>query len=151
MHDQVIDAIARKKREIEERQKDIAELEELLRLADKHRLEVSVPISAEVARLSSQLAVRPSEMQTLRERIIAAAESVLSDGKRRVARELLPEMRKHGVILEGKNPYSNLSSYLSREKDKFVSDVKLGGWTLCRLAQKARTPDVGASRVLFNN
>lgn len=151
MHDQVLDQIARKKREIEERLKEVAELEELLRLADKHRLEVSVPIAASLNRLQAQLEVRPSELQTLRERIIAAAESVLSDGKRRVARELLPEMAKYGVKLEGKNPQSNLSSYLSREKDKFVSDVKLGGWTLRSLAVQARALDAPTSRALFNN
>jgi hypothetical protein len=152
MNEDVFATIARKQREIEERQKDISELEELLRLADKHRLEVSSPnIGAGLDQLRNRLEVTRTVPQTLRERIIAAAETVLSDGQRRFARELLPELLKYGVRLEGKNPAGNLASYLSREKDRFISDAKMGGWTLRVLAQKGRAPDVGASRALFSN
>jgi hypothetical protein len=86
-----------------------------------------------------------------RQRIIEAADMVLSDGRRRLSRELLPELTKLGVIVGGKDPSGNLAAYLSREKERFHTDQKRGGWTLTRMMQKARPADVVATAGLFTN
>lgn len=65
---------------------------------------------------------------------------------RPIPRELLVELEALGVKVNGKDASSNLSVYLSREKDIFTSDVKAGGWTLLKLQKKARPEDVAASR-----
>jgi len=80
-----------------------------------------------------------------------ACDSILSDGRRRVSKEIVPELAKLGVSLNhSKDPAGLLASYLSREKNRFVSDVKQGGWTLTRLIHKARPTDVDASAGLFS-
>jgi hypothetical protein len=89
---------------------------------------------------------------TKQKRIFKATLEILSDGKRRLSRDLIPELEKRGVIVGGKNPKSLLASYLSTAPDVFESDVKLGGWMI-RLgpAKKARPDEVAASSGLFSS
>jgi hypothetical protein len=62
----------------------------------------------------------------------------------------VPELEKMGIHVGGKKPKSLLASYLSAADD-FVSDQKLGGWTLQSIQRKARTGEVAASPVLRSN
>ena len=136
--------IARLRDTVAAAQAEIEEIETLLRLAEKYRLN---PGPAEITAAATARALAALELaprMTIKERILTAAESVLLDGKRRVSRELMADMAKLGVVVGGGDPAANLASYLSREKDIFESDVKAGGWTLKRLTKKAKADSVGA-------
>ncbi len=76
-------------------------------------------------------------VSTKRDRILIAAEEILSDGIGRDSRSLLPELEARGVTVGGSNPVNNLSAYLSAAKDRFESDRAKGGWLL-RTQRKQR-------------
>jgi hypothetical protein len=84
------------------------------------------PASKLVTKLHESLKRRS---KTLKEQILDASEEILADGMHRLSRDLLPELAKRGVRIGGKDP-ANLASYFSREKQRFVSDQRAGGWTL---------------------
>jgi hypothetical protein len=140
--------------EIARKRAELKELEELLRLAEKY-LRHAQPVRVTgvgaigaLAMLAQKERNAASFGATKKDRILNGCEFVLSDGKRRISRQLVIELAEHGIRVGGENPgteAANLSSYLSREKDRFVSDVKLGGWTLRRLLQKGGPENVGAS------
>jgi hypothetical protein len=67
---------------------------------------------------------------TRRDRVLDASERILRDGKRRGVQELLGELESMGVSPGGSEPAQTLSTYLSRDKERFSSDVRQGGWTL---------------------
>ncbi len=124
-------------RESEER---LHEVRTLIRLAKEFNLATSPapePISSILASRMARLAGLKANPASLKSRIIEACEHILSDGERRLSRELLPELARRGVILEGSDPAANLSAYLSKERDRFTSNQKLGGWTLTRLTQRS--------------
>jgi hypothetical protein len=82
--------------------------------------------------------IKAAKYPTKRDAILNGCLEILADGKRRFARDLLIELEKIGVRVGGKNPKSNLASYLSHF-DEFQADTKLGGWTLRSLiAPKAK-------------
>lgn len=144
--DQRIDRLRGIVEEGERAAAELAELQELKRLMAKYDVSppqatsrVAAPVAENIAHNSTL-----SRALTTKDKIILGAESVLQDGQRRLSRRLLADMEKIGVIVDGKDPVANLSSYLSREKDRFESDLKLGGWTLKRLTKKARPESVGA-------
>jgi hypothetical protein len=115
---------------IEETQKRLSDIETLIGLLGTYDqlLEASArPASELVTKLHESLKRRSN---TLKERILDASEEILADGARRLSRDLLPELAKRGVRVGGKDPAANLASYLSREKERFVSDQRAGGWTL---------------------
>jgi len=94
--------------------------------------------------------------ETKHSRIISACEDILGDGRRRLSRELTKDLHERGIEVRSGTPDANkeaaaLSSYLSKEKAIFVSDVKAGGWTLKRLPKKVKPDDVGASSGLGHN
>ena len=133
----------------------LEELKTLVLLMKKHNV---IPASQKVAEQVHTVAAHISNGAvafgvTIKERILNGAEAVLShDGQRRTSRELIAEMGKLGVIVGGVDPVATLSSYLSREKVRFDSDVKAGGWALKRQPKKAKPEDAGTtSGLLFNN
>jgi hypothetical protein len=84
------------------------------------------------------LARKTGRAATLKDQILDACEEILTDGRRRFSRELLRELAYKGVMLTGRDPATNLASYLSREKARFQSDKKAGGWALVRLIKQTR-------------
>lgn len=138
--------------EIERLEAEREEIEEFIRLADKFGVRdlTTQSVANVTAELVNRLANQPKK--TLRDQILDTAEQVLSDGERRVSRDLLPKLKELGVELGGKDPVLNLSSYLSKAKDRFTSDVRAGGWTLTRLTKKRERPDdAGTSSGLISN
>jgi hypothetical protein len=147
--DQLFREVSRLRDELSRVESEAVELDTLIRLGEKYNAlntERPRPASELMAAVTVRIAGVDAKPSTLRERIIWAVSEILKDGRRRFARDLLPVMKQMGVDLGGKNPSSNLSAYLSREKDIFVCDVKAGGWTLHRLQKKVRPEDVAASR-----
>lgn len=96
-----------------------------------------VSIEKSAADLLAKLALGGKRV-TKQEAIISGCKEILADGKRRFSRDLLIDLERRGVMVGGKNPKSNLASYLSHD-DAFQADTKLGGWTLRSLiAPKAK-------------
>lgn len=136
-----IDAeIARVQKDIEAKEKRLHDLTALKILLTEYIDVVGIglmPISSATAMIGAELLVGGKKL-TKQRKIIEGCKEILADGRRRFARELLVELEKRGVSVGGKNPKSNLSSYLSHD-DAFQADTKLGGWTLRRLiAPKAK-------------
>lgn len=132
----------------EEKHRD---LDELVRIAEKYDL---VPKARAASDLLNELigpSFKASTHTTQYDRVVRGSEAILSDGKRRLSRDLLPELDALGVKVGGKNPKGLIATYLSREPDVFESDTKLGGWALRRLTKKARPNEVSASLGLFLN
>lgn len=123
---------------------ELSELQEMKRLMEKYQVRAAEQASSIVSQVEGKIAA--SAAMTVKDRILSGAESVLEDGKRRRPRELLEDMARIGVTVPGENPAQNLSSYLSREKDRFESDPGLGGWTLKRLTKKANPRDAATSQ-----
>jgi hypothetical protein len=146
---------SRLRAQIERDQASLAEIETLLRLVEKYQL--SVPhtrVTSEGALsmvLSAPQHATRSTGETVKELLLRTAAAILSDGRRRLSRELVHEMKRHGVYVPGEDQAGNLASYLSREKETFESNVKAGGWTLRQPQIKARPGEVGASSGLFSN
>lgn len=123
-------------------------IEEFLRLAKILGVATKPePPKATLADVLARAASVNPDRRPLKTRIIEAAEHVLSDGKRRFSRELLPELEKLGVVIEGRDPAANLSSVLSREKMTFSSSQSAGGWTLLHLV----SPRVKATSSAMDN
>src|SRR6266705_3479867 len=83
---------------------------------------------------------------TKRDAILSTVELILSDGRRRTSRELLPELKARGVEIGGQDEVNNLAAYLSPEKDRFDSDRQKGGWGLIRHPKKASPRDASTSQ-----
>ena len=160
--DAEVEYLTRKIRETQERlhedQKRLDEIETLLRLSRKYGLLTTGTQSGqtELTVHMERMGLVPEPRHPLRARIIASADLILSDGKRRLSRELLPELARYGVVVDGQNASANLSAYLSREKHLFQSSPSDGGWTLTRLARRGfqlnpeelmPDPDVAMSEV----
>lgn len=64
-----------------------------------------------------------------RVQVTDACAEILTDGIRRLSRDLLPEFQARGIRLEGRNPKALVATYLSQD-ERFVSDQRLGGWAL---------------------
>lgn len=139
----------------------LEEIETLIRLATKYKLGTgagtAITSSANPAKQitgAGVLTVLAAQMSgfgtTMKDKIINGSEHVLSDGKRRLSREIVADLAAIGVVVPGDDPAGYLATYLSKEKSRFTSDVKAGGWTLTRIVQKGRPGDVGASSGLFN-
>lgn len=143
--------------QIEEHQARIEEIDTLVRLAEKYNLWVGRTVETDVQpkRVTDARALGAAHLAgrvfTVRDRIILGCESILGDGKRRLSRELVPELAKLGVIVGGRDPVGNLAAYLSKEKDRFDSNTKQGGWSLTRLTRRANPGDVDASPGLFSH
>jgi hypothetical protein len=136
----------------------LEEIETLVRLAAKYNLNVDVKPTAILMQPKRVTETRimaaahgAAHALTVRDKIILGCESILDDGKRRLSRELVPLLATLGVKVGGKDPAGNLAAYLSKEKDRFDSNVKQGGWSLTRLTRRANPGDVGASPGLFSN
>lgn len=61
--------------------------------------------------------------------ILTAVDRLLADGKRKSTRELLKLLANQGITVGGKDQVLSLSSYLSREKERYSSSRK-EGWGL---------------------
>jgi hypothetical protein len=135
----------RLRRIIQDAQKSLSEITSMIPFVEKYGPILSGPkpvgnsVDIVSARLRGELKV------SKKDRILRASEHILADGKRRISRQLLSDLMLSGVEVGGSDPVLNLSSYLSREKDRFTSNLKAGGWTLVRLVQQARPVDVDAS------
>lgn len=112
----------------------LEEIETFLRLCKKFTgLTVPGALDASTApRQTSPLEFSepPVESGLLRDRILNTTARILSDGRRRSTRRLVVELHAQGVSVGGVDPATNLSSYLSKAKDRFDSSAKLGGWGL---------------------
>lgn len=62
-------------------------------------------------------------------RVIPIMVATLSDGVRRKTAQLLETVSEKGISIGGKSPKTGLAAMLSRRKDLFAADRKLG-WTL---------------------
>jgi hypothetical protein len=86
---------------------------------------------------------------TIKDRIIAECERILSDGRPRPTRHLRTALVDRGVELNGKDQVLQVSAVLSRAKDKFVAS-RTDGWTLLRFkngeGSGAPTPEPSDSR-----
>jgi len=137
--------------EIAHKKAELEELETLYRLSQKYLSQPHPQRVTQVGALAALAAVTERERTaasfgtTKKDRILNASEFVLSDGKRRISRELLKEIATYGIEVGGEDAAGNLASYLSRERTRFVSDVKLGGWTLKKLTNEARPEDAATS------
>lgn len=89
--------------------------------------------TANITGISELMNLAPGATQ--RDRVVDAANKLLTDGRRRTTRELLAEMNGFGVQPGGVDPTSTLSTYLSRDR-RFSNDNRRGGWTLSTLAPR---------------
>lgn len=82
--------------------------------------------------------------QTKHQRIIERAKEILSDGCPRPTAALVEAIRANGIEISDTNEKSiaNLSAYLSREKDIFISNRKLG-WSLKELTPASVAAQAG--------
>jgi hypothetical protein len=140
-------SISALERKAEAMQKDLEEVRTLIGLMRKHCTPSPFQSALE---LSASVTASMKKKLTKQQSIIEGCKAILSDGKRRFSRELLPELEKLGIHVGGKNPKSLLASYLSAADD-FVSDQKLGGWTLQSILRKGRQGEVAASPRLISN
>lgn len=108
-------------------------------------------VGATAESIEFSLGRKTGRVPTLKEQILDTSEAVLVDGKRRSSRELLRELAYRGIVLGGRDPVTNLASYLSKEKDRFQSDKKAGGWTLVRLLKQTRPGSAPTLPGLFSN
>lgn len=86
---------------------------------------------------------------TIKDRITERVQALLSDGKPRHTRELVPYLRSEGVDLKGKDPVLQVSSVLSRDS-RFKASRAIG-WTLAAQNGEgpgAPTPEPSDSRQL---
>ena len=88
---------------------------------DPYRNAISISELLDAERMESRV--------TQKDRVLEAAKQLLRDRRRRSTRELADELETVGVPIGGAEPSKILSTYLSRD-DRFVSDVRKGGWTL---------------------
>jgi hypothetical protein len=140
-------SISALERKAEVMQKELDEVRTLIGLMRKHCTPSPFQSALE---LTASMTADMKKKLTKQQQIIKGCAAILSDGKRRLSRELLPELEKLGITVGGKNPKSLLASYLSAADD-FVSDQKLGGWTLQSILKKASPGEVAASpRLSFN-
>jgi hypothetical protein len=163
------EAIALRK-QLEEGNKRLAELEQLVNLVKKFSVSTVagtiLPSRAVVMTgIAPPMVITnyPSQIQagnsaasghgviTKKEAILTNSAAILGDGVARFSRQLLAELSDRGVQVGGKDPILNLSSYLSREKDIFVSDQRAGGWSLRRLPKKVRPDEAPTSSGLGVN
>lgn len=107
------------------------------------------PLAASADAAVAVVAKKAGRQLYKKDQILDAAENVLADGVRRLSRDLLPEIEKQGVKIGGKDAVNALAVYLSREKHRFQTDQRAGGWTLTRFVQKRKPDDVGASSGFF--
>lgn len=147
---------------IADQQKQVDEIAMLLVLAEKYTGTIATGQAAQVTGAGVLKAIGNAILrghgETKRSRIISACSEVLSDGQRRLSRELTAHLRQRGIEVR-KGPFdadkeaAALASYLSKEKDIFVSDVKEGGWTLKRMQEqeRARLQSAGTLRSLFDH
>jgi hypothetical protein len=150
-------AVERLRKVIQTANNDIADIEAYILLSQKPSIAAHIGmgrlthLSADVSAVAETIAKTAGRFPSQKERILTASEQVLSDGVRRLSRELLPEIEALGVTVGGKDPVTNLAGYLSREKHRFQSDQKAGGWTLTRLAQKAKPGNGDTLPGFFSN
>lgn len=144
-------AIAEAMRRIKEEQQRLDELSVLRGLMEKHAQHVFGPSRVDAASLQTAMLAFGPTGKSKRERIILTAQEILNDGRRRISRELVRELGERGVVVGGSDDAGLLATYLSREKDLFVSDVRAGGWTLRRLTKRVRPDEVTASSGLVLN
>jgi len=109
-----------------------------------------VQVGDQATVIQAKLGVKSGHIKSIKDQILDTTELVLEDGQRRDSRSLLTELAKRGVEVRGTDPMTNLASYLSKEKERFQSDRKLGGWTLTRLTKRARPSDALTSLGLFS-
>lgn len=145
--------IQRVKAEIEKLQKRLSDLDALQILLTQYIDVVGVglvPIRNVTANVRNDLE-RIVNAPTKQAAIIEGSKKILEDGKRRFARELLVELANMGVEVGGKNPKSNLASYLSHS-DEFQADTKAGGWTLAKfVSPKAKAGSADTRPALSTN
>jgi hypothetical protein len=154
--DQLVQRVAELRAQSEAMNKELEELSLLITLARKY-LESQPhdrpkPITADDALRAVQGAVERSQSVPKRRRIVEAAAEILSDGRRRLSREMLTELLGRGVEVGGApgKEAASLASYLSKD-DQFVSDIKAGGWTLKRFLQKAKPGNASTLPGFFTN
>lgn len=124
----------------------LSEIEAFLQLAKKLNVATTVvPIATQLQNVTDQIARASRRPQTIKERILDGAEMILADGRRRLSRDIVRDLAKLGVIVGGSDSATNLASYLSREKDRFESDVKAGGWALKQLTRKRKHDETGTT------
>jgi hypothetical protein len=111
---------------------EIAEIEGAIRVIEKYAY--VGPLGA-LAALAYSSRPQPKQQQ-----ILDGVAAILSDGNPRHTNDLLAELTANGISVGGENPSGNLSAYLSRARDIFVSDRR-NGWSL----KKQTGSDVGAS------
>lgn len=113
-------------------QEYLEEMRQSLVLYSKHPDLFEPAAIGRVANTLNARLARSHKASTKRERILNAAMEILSDGQRRFARALLPELVARGVKVSGRNEdiqRTNLAAYLSKS-GKFEASNKLGGWTI---------------------
>jgi hypothetical protein len=144
------------RRVIADAQKSLQEIETLKMLVTKYLpnvLELSAVkrVDAGSALAAVAYTVGRAKRETKRDQIINGVREILSDGRHRLSRELLGDLQQLGVEVGGSDPAALLSSYLSREKSFFESDLKAGGWALRQASSRVRSDDVAPSPDLFIN
>jgi hypothetical protein len=114
------------------------------------------PVTQSAATVSGTTITVPTGSMTIvghgfvtskRQMILNGAQAILSDGRRRSSRELLAELKAHGVEVGGADEVNNLSSYLS-VSELFDSDRPNGGWGL-KSPKKASPSDGDTSQGLI--
>ena len=108
--------------QIADLQKQVADLDAFLRVAHK----LPDPTTREL-----KTKRRPYHRRKLsgKAMIISLTEEMLADGKAVHTKEILEQALARGIQINAKHKLLRISSILSREKDKFVSD-RSKGWTL---------------------
>jgi hypothetical protein len=141
---------------IADAQKSLEEIDTLKRLVTKYLpavLDLSPMKKVDPAGLLAAVAhtVMVAKRETKRDQIINAARVILSDGNRHSSRYLVVALEGLGVRIGGDDPAALLSSYLSREKAMFESDLKAGGWALRPASGGVRSDDAATPPDLFIN
>lgn len=104
----------------------LAEIEQLLVLMEKYGLLPRGPQAIAGATADLERSLRSRCMPSQRVQVTETCAEILSDGVRRLSRELLPLLEQRGIKLGGRNPKGLLATYLSKD-DRFISKQ---GWTL---------------------
>jgi len=138
---------ARLRQEIAEHQQRLADISTLIRLYtafqplfDDGPRQIGETVHNVTLALTSQSQTLPK-----RDRIVQASAQILADGSHLRTGQLLRELESRGIQVGGKNPVLNLSSYLSRAKDRFMSEPRSGGWALRQIAKEVRPGDAPTS------
>lgn len=139
--------------EISAMQKNLEEMTTLIVLMKKYLQYDAKPVRVTSQVIASAVAVAAKQAagETKHQRIVRTTDAVLADGRRRLSRQLVVELRERGVEVGGKDEAARLASYLSHEKYRYQSDVKAGGWTLRRLLKQARPGEAPTSTGLSFN